>query len=128
MGSDPYSPLVRKLFATPGHVAATAGEPDGAVSSVFVEGQGVAVRLNARAGDAGLVDLSFRARGCPHFLAACEWLCQTCSGKAASELDVFKPAEIMQTLAIPAAKSARILVLEDAVRELRACPGDPSPP
>lgn len=127
MGADPYSPLVRKLFAAPAHVAASAGSPDDG-DTAYVEGQGVSVRLNMRARDSNLVDLSFRARGCPHFVAACEWLCQRYSGKAASELDVFKPAEIMQTLAIPAAKSARILVLEDAVRSLRACPGDASPP
>ena len=121
MGADPYSPLVRKLFAAPAHVAPLAGAPD-AGDTAFVEAQGVRVRLNAMTGDDGVVDLRFRARGCPHFLAACEWLCRRYSGKAASELDVFKPAEIMQTLSIPAAKSARILVLEDAVRSLRACP------
>jgi NifU-like protein involved in Fe-S cluster formation len=127
MGADPYSPLVRKLFAAPAHVAASAGQP-GAGHTAFVEGQGVSVRLNASVTGDAVVELSFRARGCPHFLAACEWLCQRYSGKAASELDVFKPEEIMQTLAIPAAKSARILVLEDAVRLLRACPEGLSPP
>ena len=127
MGADPYSPLVRRLFAAPAHVAESGGEPeDGATA--FVEGQGVSVRLNASVHGSDVIDLSFRARGCPHFLAACEWLCERYSGKAASELDAFKPAEIMQTLAIPAVKSARILVLEDAVRSLRACPGDASPP
>lgn len=127
MPADPYSPLVRKLFAAPAHVAAAAGEPqDG--ETVFIAGQGVSVRLNAKVNDSDLVNLSFRARGCPHFLAACEWLCRRYSGKAASELDVFMPAEIMQTLAIPAAKSARILVLEDAVRSLRTCLEDRSPP
>lgn len=127
MAADPYSPLVRKLFASPGHVATTAGVPrDG--KSVFIAEQGVSVRLNASVRDRDVVDLSFRARGCPHFLAACEWLCQCYSGKAVSQLDVFMPAEIMQTLAIPAAKSARILVLEDAVRSLRACLEDRSPP
>ena len=127
MATDPYSPLVRKLFAAPAHIAAAAGAPE-AGATAFIEGQGVSVRLNASGQDGDVVDLSFRARGCPHFLAACEWLCQRYSGKPASELDVFKPAEIMQTLAIPAAKSARILVLEDAVRSLRACPEGASTP
>ena len=126
MAADPYSPLVRRLFATPAHVAGLAGAP-GDGRTAFVEGQGVSVRLNAGLTDGDVVDLRFRARGCPHFLAACEWLCQRYSGKPLSELDVFKPAEIMQTLAIPAAKSARILVLEDAVRALRACPGENPP-
>ena len=126
MAADPYSPLVRKLFAAPAHVASAAGVPE-AGKTAFIEAQGVSVRLNASIRDGDVIDLRFRARGCPHFLAACEWLCQRYSGKAASELDVFKPAEIMQTLSIPAAKSARILVLEDAVRSLRACPGGASP-
>jgi NifU-like protein involved in Fe-S cluster formation len=122
MPGDPYSPLVRKLFTAPGHVAKAAGKPpEGA--SVYVEGQGVAVRLNAVPGAGQVLALTFRARGCPHFLAACEWLCRRYSGKGIAELDVFKPAEIMQTLGIPAAKSARILTLEDAVTGLKACFG-----
>jgi hypothetical protein len=120
MAGDPYSPLVRKLFAAPAHAAPTAGKPPHG-ASVFLEGQGVAVRLNAHsAAKEGLV-LTFRARGCPHFLAACEWLCRRYSGKSLTELGVFKPAEIMQTLGIPAAKSGRILMLEDAARALDTC-------
>ena len=122
MPGDPYSPLVRKLFTAPEHVARDAGKPaEGA--SVYVEGQGIAVRLNAVPGTNHGLALTFRARGCPHFLAACEWLCRRYSDKGVSDLGVFKPAEIMQTLGIPAAKSARILVLEDAVTELKACFG-----
>lgn len=120
MGGDPYSPLVRKLFTAPEHVAEGPAAP-AAGESVFLEEQGVAVRLNAECRDGRVEKLSFRARGCPHFLAACEWLCRRYSGKPVADLDVFKPAEIMQTLAIPAAKSGRILVLEDAVRALGTC-------
>lgn len=127
MPGDPYSPLVRKLFKAPEHAALSAGQPsDGA--SVYTEGQGVAVRLNAIIGADGSLALTFRARGCPHFLAACEWFCRHHSGKASAELGIFKPAEIMQTLGIPAAKSARILTLEDAVTGLMACLGQDSTP
>ena len=63
MIADPYSPLVRKLFATPAHVAPKAGEPDNA-DSVFMEGQGVSVggTTVAKSGEWGfLTMLSFTA-------------------------------------------------------------------
>jgi NifU-like protein involved in Fe-S cluster formation len=127
MPGDPYSPLVRKLFKAPEHAALSAGKPSQG-ASMYTEGQGVAVRLNAIQGPDEVLALTFRARGCPHFLAACEWLCRHYSGRASAELDTFKPAEIMQTLGIPAAKSARILTLEDAVTGLTACLGQDSTP
>ena len=57
MGANPYSDLTRELFGAPAHVAAEAGEPaDGA--SVYLEAQGVRLRLNAIAADGTLTALS----------------------------------------------------------------------
>jgi NifU-like protein involved in Fe-S cluster formation len=127
MPGDPYSPLTRRLFAEPAHVAPAAGPPASG-ESVYLDGQGLTVRLNATVAAGRLETLTFRASGCPHFIAACEWLCRHLEGKPVEALDTLKPAEIMQTLGIPVTKTGRILVLEDAVRALGACLGrDQSP-
>jgi len=127
MPADPYSPLTRRLFAAPAHVAPAAGEP-AAGHSVYLASQGLEIRLNATVRAGGFETLTFRASGCPHFIAASEWLCRYLEGKPVEALDTLKPAEIMQTLGIPVTKTGRILVLEDAVRALGACLGrDQSP-
>lgn len=127
MAADPYSPLTRRLFAEPAHVAPLAGEPAEG-HSTYLASQGLEVRLNATVSAGRLEALTFRAYGCPHFIAACEWLCRHLEGKPVDALDALKPAEIMQTLGIPVTKTGRILVLEDAVRALGACLGrDQSP-
>ncbi len=115
--NDPYSTLTRKLFAAPEHVAASGGEPDTG-SSVYTEAQGVRIRLSAVVAGGLITELRFRASGCPHVIAACEWLCRSIEGKPVEALGEFKPAAIMQALAVPVAKTGRILVLEDTARAL----------
>lgn len=117
MSDDPYGGMVRTLFAALDHAAAEPGEPSGS-ASVYCEGQGIRLRLNAIAADGVLETLSFRVRGCPHVLAACEWLCRRLEGRPVGALDELQPADIMQALSVPVAKTGRILVLEDAVRLL----------
>ncbi len=113
MSADPYSAAVRRLFAAPEH----AGDLDDGVT-VGVEDQGVRLQLSAVTSDGFVTKLAFRAWACPHLLAACEAFCAGWEGRPVSELDDFGAAAIMQTLAIPLAKTGRILVLEDAVRSL----------
>lgn len=126
MAGDPYSPLTRELFADPAHAAAEPGEPaEGA--SVYFDGQGVRVRLSGRVEDGAVKGLRFRAYGCPHFIAACEWLCRDLDGKPVDALGAWQPAQIMQTLGLPVEKTGRILVLEDAARELGSCLSDSAP-
>lgn len=120
MSADRYSPLTRKLFADLQHIASEAGEPS-AGASVYLDGQGVRLRLSGRVENGALTGLGFRAYGCPHFIAACEWLCRSLDGKAPASLAAWQPAEIMQTLGLPVEKTGRILVLEDAARELGSC-------
>ena len=110
---DPYGPRVRQLFAAPAH----AGTLERAVVT-RVDEQGVRIEL-AAACTAGRIDsLRFRAFGCPHVIAACEAFCAGYEGRPAADLEKFAAAEIMQTLPVPVEKTGRILVLEDAVRQL----------
>ena len=121
MSVDPYSPAVRKLFAMPEHV----GDVDDG-ESAFVDDQGVRVRLSARAEGRNIGKMRFRAWGCPHLIAAAEWLCDYYEGRAISALEDFPHAPIMENLAIPTEKTGRILVLEDTVRSLGQKFGDGS--
>lgn len=65
----------------------------------------------------------YRAYGCPHTLAACEWVArrlESATPLAASReqwlAQAGTPAEWAQALQVPAAKLGRLLVIEDALR------------
>jgi len=115
MNVDPYSPMVRSLFAQPAHAGTLPGRP-----CVLVEDQGIAIELAAQVQHGSIQMLRFRASGCPHIIAAAEWVCSHYEGEPAASLESFTAAELRQTLAVPVTKSGRIIVLEDAVRELGA--------
>ena len=121
MSGDPYSPAVRELFAAPAH----AGDVDDG-ETAFVDDQGVRLQLSARVAGAEIAEMRFRAWGCPHLIAAAEWLCGYYEGRPLSALEDFPRAPIMENLAIPMEKTGRILVLEDTVRLLGQKFGDGS--
>lgn len=113
MSSDPYSLQVRELFGTTAH----AGVLDDGCR-VRIDDQGVRIELSAQIDGSRIETLRFRAWGCPHTIAAAEAVCQRFEGAGAADLDAFDVADLMQTLAVPAEKSGRILALEDAIRSL----------
>ena len=90
---NPYSARVREYFAEPAH----AGD--------------------ARGGVAVLV-MRFRARACPHVIAAAEAACAGLEGRPVADLIEFSAHDLMDNLSIPVEKTGRILVLEDAIRAL----------
>lgn len=112
---DPYNARVRALFTHTAH----AGTLDGA-QPVAVDDQGVRLELSATVDMGAVASLRFRAWGCPHVIAAAEAACAEIEGCPVSDLEIFTVADLMQSLAVPAEKSARILVIEDAVRLLGA--------
>ena len=111
--TDPYSALVREYFTNPQH----GGDLPGG-DCVFLEQQGVRLRLAVRCDGGQISHLRFRARGCPHLIASAEAFCAAFEGKPLQSLQTFTVAEVMQSLAVPVEKTGRILVLEDAVRLL----------
>ncbi len=84
----------------------------------MLDEQGVRVRLSAVAKAGTIEAMRFRAWGCPHLIAAAEWLCGYYEGRPLAALEEFPRAPIMENLAIPTEKTGRILVLEDTVRSL----------
>ena len=115
MINEPYNDEVRKLFAEIAHAGQLAG-----ATIVLNASQGVRVELSALVEGQHIRQLRFRAWGCPHTIAACEAVCANIEGGETADLENFAVAELMQTLAVPAEKSARILVIEDTVRQLGA--------
>jgi NifU-like protein involved in Fe-S cluster formation len=61
-----------------------------------------------------LVEVRYRAYGCPYTLAACEWLAQQLESGGRDSIG--GPAEWAQKLRIPPARLGRLLVVEDALR------------
>jgi NifU-like protein involved in Fe-S cluster formation len=111
--TDPYSARVRELFAAPAH----AGELTSPLR-VAVEDQGVRISLFAQVSAGEVEALRFKAWGCPHVIAAAEALCAAHEGRPIAELLEFSVSDLMQSLPVPAEKTGRILVIEDAVRAL----------
>ncbi|MGA2023774.1 MAG: iron-sulfur cluster assembly scaffold protein [Steroidobacteraceae bacterium] len=114
---DPLEPRIRELFCALEH----AGEPaerDGAAwlrGEAGLEATGTRVRFALRAGATRLLEVRYRAYGCPHTLATCEWLARNLEGRRLDALAVGNPIDWAQHLGVPAAKMSRLLVIEDAL-------------
>ena len=99
MKTDPYSAVVRELFAATTH----AGDLD-AAAVVEIDEQGVRLRLAATQSDGRIKVLKFRAWGCPHVIAACESFCRDFEGQPVAALAGFRAADIMSKLGVPVEK------------------------
>lgn len=118
--SDPYNDAVRELFADLRHARKLAGTGGQAVTVRVGEvARGASVELAARASDGRLGDLVFRAWGCPHLLAACEYCCRKLCGSSATALAPLAQDELVRALALPVEKTGTLLLIEDAIIALR---------
>jgi NifU-like protein involved in Fe-S cluster formation len=87
--------------------------------------QGAEVLLSMRVVAGRVVELRFRAFGCPHFVGAASWLTDRLRGAARSDLAAWDWREVVDALEVPPAKFGRLLVLQDAVHGLaRNWPGE----
>ena len=110
---NPYSARVREYFAEPAH----AGDVKGGVV-VLLDEQEVRLQLSASARDGAVATMRFRARACPHVIAAAEAACAALEGRPVGDLFEFSGRDLMDNLPVPVEKTGRILVLEDAIRAL----------
>jgi NifU-like protein involved in Fe-S cluster formation len=132
---DPLGPQVRRLFEVLAHAGemgaaaidggatpadATPADATPADATRVVSGdagreqRGTRVRFTLRLAGDRLLEVRYRAYGCPYTLAACEWLAQRLEGGGLAPIG--QPAEWAQALQIPAARMGRLLVVEDALR------------
>ncbi|MCS6946224.1 MAG: aminotransferase class V-fold PLP-dependent enzyme, partial [Steroidobacteraceae bacterium] len=82
---------------------------------------GIEVMFQIAVDSAGRVtDARYSAYGCPHTLAAADWLRRQLPGRSIDDLLPGSPADWLQALQIPREKLGRLLTVEDA---LRACLG-----
>lgn len=121
--ADPYNSRVRELFANPAHAGTlTAGV------RAKCDDQGVHVVFSASATNGVVDQLRYQVSGCPHVIASCEEICVELEGQTIFKLENFVIADLMQSLAVPAPKSGRIIALEDTVRQLGAALRESSSP
>ena len=119
VAGDPYNPETRALFADPIHIGGLQNEYELAAQATASESAGGA-RLQLAVGlvDGKLQECRFLVFGCPHLVAAAEWLCRNSEGGTLAGLAAFRAADCMGPLDIPVEKTGRILLLEDAIRLL----------
>ena len=122
---DLLEPQIRALFASLEH----AGELPGATAEpgrlargeAGREDLGTRVCFVLRVLEGRIAAVRYRAYGCPHTLAACEWLARQLEGRAftggALEAPgVGSPLAWSERLGLPPAKLGRLLVIEDALQ------------
>ncbi len=121
---DPLGSCIRALFSDLAH----AGEPAGVVPERTLKGEagreseGTRVRFTLCVGDGRVLEARYRAYGCPHTLATCEWLARSLEGRQAAALragasgGLGGPLDWAQRLGVPPAKLGRLLTVEDALR------------
>lgn len=117
--ADPYNALTKMLFADPAHAGELRNDHARSASADASESAaGAKIALAAGINDGKLQEFRFRVFGCPHLIAAAEWLCKEYEGRPLANLADFRAADCMGPLAIPVEKTGRILLLEDAIRLL----------
>lgn len=116
---NPYNCLTLQYFENPVH-AGDLDEQYSVRARALVEESMAGARVEMVVGllDGKLKECRYRVFGCPHLLAACEWLCSYYEGKTLLELQQFRAADCMVVLQVPIEKTGRILLLEDAIRSL----------
>lgn len=118
---ESYSTQVRALFAAPRRAGDLADGPGERIAGEAAEiGRGAWVRFEARLRDGRIAESRFRAWGCPHVLAACEFVARRLEGRVPPDLDGLDAASVAMALEVPPEKLGRLLVIEDALRALAA--------
>lgn len=117
--NEPYNEEVREYFENPVHAGDIAGRYDRVLEADVGEAaQGARLRLSAGIAAGRVGQLRFRARGCPHLIAAAEFYCREREGGPVEGLGPPDVKELMTRLSVPVGKTGRMLLVEDAARLL----------
>jgi NifU-like N terminal domain len=114
--TDRLAPEVRRLFADLAHAGTADAEHEErwAHGEAGREDRGTRVHFALRLHHGRPVQVRYRAYGCPHTLAVCEWLAREAeAGRLAS---IGSPEDWCRQLGVPNVKLGRLLVVEDALR------------
>ena len=129
-GEDPLGRQVRALFTDLAHAGdlsvqrgstAAAGEQCLTGTAGRID-EGTQVRFSLRLRGGRVLEVRYRAYGCPYTLACCEWLARRLAEielsepwAAALRAAVGTPIDWARELAIPQARLGRLLIVEDAL-------------
>ena len=117
---DPYNEAVRDCFENPDHAGDLQGVYDLMLTADAAEsGQGAKVVLSAGVAAGTIAEMRFRVWGCPHLVAAAETLCRERENGPVSGFSQFDVSALMEHLSVPAAKTGKMLLLEDVLKSLR---------
>ena len=119
--TEPYNETVREYFHNAAHAGHLSRDYPQILESVVAEsGRGARIALSVGIEDELVAEMRFHVWGCPHLIAAAQWLCEQRESGPISALKDFPLLEIMRHLSIPVEKTGRILLLEDAQKSLVA--------
>jgi NifU-like protein involved in Fe-S cluster formation len=119
--ATPYSARVLELFrALPYAGTLPAARGGIAAGEAVALDRGAWVRFEARVDAGRIVACRFRAWGCPHTLAASALAAGWLEAWPDGESTLCEAARLARELDAPAGKMGRLLVVEDAARDLLA--------
>ena len=118
-GCGRYSLDVVRLFRAARYAGDVAAGSNVVTGSAAEGGSGARVRLTAAIESGRFARLRFRCFGCPHLIAAAEWLCASMEGRPLAEATDFAASALVERLDVPPEKLGRLLLLEDALAALQ---------
>lgn len=114
-----YSDAVRRYFRAASHAGDLEADGVGCVTAAADEGgAGARICLSGRAENGVWSVLRYRIFGCPHLIAAAEAVCERFEGCETDSVRSLPVDELLADLQIPVEKTGRLLLLEDAFRQL----------
>lgn len=122
MSVPTYSALVARHFDQPCNAGPLTGKHGTLCAGAAGQREnGAQIRFDARIEADRIAEIVFRAYGCPHTIAACSLACERLEGAPVRALGELEPAELAAALGVPAEKTGRLLLVEDALHQcLRA--------
>ncbi len=111
-----YGPEVLTLFREARYAGIVAGGARG-----YAQGRtgDVEVLFSAAVADGRITAMRYGALGCPWVIAACEWICREAGDRPLRRLADFDAPTLAGALGAPPEKTGSLLVVEDAITELR---------
>ncbi|MDG2375412.1 MAG: iron-sulfur cluster assembly scaffold protein [Woeseiaceae bacterium] len=122
---ESYNEEVRARFENPVHAGDIVGDYAQVITADVAEsGYGARLVLCAGLNDGKIAALRFKVKGCPYLVAAAEAVCDSLEGGPADRLAGVSASELKDRLAVPIGRMGRMLLVEDAARELLESMGE----
>ena len=77
------------------------------------------IQIKCIADEKSIKKIRYRVIGCPYLMASLEWLCENLEKKFIDDIEKIALIDLMEILQIPSDRKSIILLLEDAVNDIR---------